>query len=32
MTGSGHKQTEKKIKFAFEHLGWDDSPIVGTKR
>ena len=27
MKGSGHKRTEEEIKFVFEHLGWDYSPI-----
>ena len=31
MKGSGHKRTEEEIKFVFEHLGWDYSPIVGTE-
>ena len=32
MKGSGHKRTEEEIKFVFEYLGWDYSPIVGTQR
>ena len=27
MKGASHQQTEKEIKFVFEHLGWNYSPI-----
>ena len=27
MKGASHKQTEEEIKFVFEHLGWNYSPI-----
>ena len=27
MKGASHQQTEEEIKFVFEHLGWNYSPI-----
>ena len=27
MKGPGHQRTEEEIKFVFDHLGWDYSPI-----
>ena len=27
MKGDSHQRTEEEIKFVFEHLGWDYSPI-----
>ena len=31
MKGPGHQRTEEEIKFIFDHLGWDYSPLCGTK-
>ena len=27
MKGAGHQRTEEEIKFTFDHLGWNYSPI-----
>ena len=31
MKRPGHQRTEEEIKFVFEHLGWDYSPLCGAK-
>ena len=31
MKGPGHQRTEEEIKFVFDHLGWDYSPLCGAQ-
>ena len=31
MKGPSHQQTEEEIKFVFDHLGWNYSPLCGAK-
>ena len=31
MKGPSHQRTEEEIKFVFDHLGWDYSPLCGAQ-
>ena len=31
MKGPSHHRTEEEIKFVFDHLGWDYSPLCGAQ-